>query len=197
MRIIGLTGGIGMGKSFADSLLRKRGVPVTDTDLLARQIVEPGQPALDEIRQTFGPQFIAPDGHLLRSDLARLVFADPNARLRLEAILHPKIRRLWRAAVEVDRAKGHPIAVIVIPLLFETHAEKEFDATICVACSPATQRQRLLARGWSVEEIEQRIRAQWPVEDKIARADYLIWTEADPAVHEQQLDRILRSLNQS
>lgn len=196
MKTIGLTGGVGMGKSFTDSLLQKHGIPVTDTDLLARQLVQPGQPALDEIRQTFGQDFIAPDGQLRRADLARLVFADPNARLRLEAILHPKIRQLWRAKVEAKSGKV-PLVVVVIPLLFETSAEEEFDATICVACSSSTQRQRLLHRGWSPEQIEQRIQAQWPIEEKIARADFVIWTEAGFDVHEQQLDRILLSLRQS
>ncbi len=195
MRVLGLTGGVGMGKSATDSLLRQRGVPVTDTDVLARQLVQPGQPALAEIHQTFGPGFIGPDGHLRRDELASLVFADPNARRQLEAILHPRIRELWRARIEADRANECPIAVIVIPLLFETHAEKDLDATICVACSPATQRHRLLARGWPPGQIEQRIRAQWPIEKKIAHADYVIWTEAGMDVHGEQLDRILARCN--
>jgi dephospho-CoA kinase len=195
MIVLGLTGGVGMGKSTTDSLLRQRGIPVADTDLLARQLVEPGQPALAEIRETFGPDVIGSDGQLRRRELARLVFSDPAARRQLEAILHPRIRELWRACIESDRADGRPIAVVVIPLLFETCAEEDLDATICVACSPATQRQRLLARGWSPEQIEQRIRAQWPIEKKIAHADYVIWTEAGMDVHGEQLDRILARCN--
>jgi dephospho-CoA kinase len=101
---------------------------------------------------------------------------------------------LWRAQVETWRAEGHPLAVVVIPLLFETEAEAELDATICVACSAATQQQRLRARGWPPEQIEQRLQAQWPVETKIARADYLVWTEADLDVHAAQIERILRRL---
>jgi dephospho-CoA kinase len=194
MKVLGLTGGIGMGKSASAQLLRARGVPVVDTDDLARQVVEPGQPALAEIVAAFGPQIVGPDGRLRRAELARRVFADPAARRRLEAVLHPRIRVLWRAQVETWRAEGHPLAVVVIPLLFETKAEAELDATICVACSAATQQQRLRARGWPPEQIEQRLQAQWPVETKIARADYLVWTEADLDVHAAQIERILRRL---
>ena len=86
------------------------------------------------------------------------------------------------------------MAVVVIPLLFETRAETELDATICVACSAATQRQRLLARGWSPEQVEQRRQAQWPIEQKMGRADYLVWTEAGLDVHAAQIERILRLL---
>ena len=182
-----------MGKSASAQLLSARGVAVVDTDDLARQVVEPGQPALAEVRKVFGPQITGPDGRLLRDELARWVFADPNARQRLEAILHPPIRALWRAQVETWRGEGRALAVVVIPLLFETKAEAELDATICVACSGATQQERLRARGWAPEQIEQRIQAQWPVETKVARANYLVWTEGDLDVHAAQIDRILGS----
>jgi len=191
VKVFGLTGGIGMGKSTADKLLRDRGIPVVDTDLLAREIVEPGQPALAEVRQLFGLEVIGPDGRLRRDELARRVFADPALRKQLEDILHPRIRDLWRSQVAVWRAQSRPCAVVVIPLLFETDAGSEQDATICVACSAETQRQRLLARAWTSEEIAPRLRAQWPIEKKIAKADYLVWTEGDLEVHAAQLDRIL------
>jgi dephospho-CoA kinase len=191
MKVFGLTGGVGMGKSASAQLLRSRGVLVVDTDDLARQVVEPGQPALAEVQAAFGPEIVGPDGQLRRDELARRVFADPAVRKRLEDILHPRIRALWRAQMQSWRAAGYPLAVVVIPLLFETSAEAELDATICVACASATQHQRLLARGWSPQEIEQRLRAQWPVEVKMARADYLVWTEAGLEVHAAQLERIL------
>jgi dephospho-CoA kinase len=191
MKVLGLTGGVGMGKSTSAQLLRDRGVRVVDTDDLARQVVEPGQPALAEVLAAFGPEIAGPDGRLRRKELARRVFGDPAARRQLEAILHPRIRMLWRGQVEAWRAEGHPLAVVVIPLLFETKAEAELDATICVACSVASQQGRLLARGWSPEQIEQRNRAQWPISQKIARADYLVWTEAGLDVHAAQIERIL------
>jgi len=182
-----------MGKSTSARLLRSRGVPVVDTDDLAREVVEPGQPALAEVLAAFGREMAGPDGRLRREELARLVFADATARQRLEAILHPRIRERWRAQIETWRTEGRPLAVVVIPLLFETKAEAELDATICVACSAATQQQRLLARGWSPEQIEQRVQAQWPIETKMARANYLIWTEAALDVHDAQIERVLRS----
>jgi dephospho-CoA kinase len=191
MKVLGLTGGIGMGKSAAARILRERGVPVVDTDDLARQVVEPGQPALAEVVVVFGSYMVGPDGRLRRNEMARLIFSDANARQRLEEILHPPIRALWRAQVEACRAEGKTLAVVVIPLLFETKAEAELDATICVACSVATQAQRLQARGWTAEQIDQRNRAQLPVEQKIARADYVVWTEGELSVHAAQIDRIL------
>ena len=184
-----------MGKSTSAQLLRDRGVRVVDTDDLARQVVEPGQPALAEVVAAFGPDIVGPNGQLRRNELARRVFEDPAARQHLEAILHPRIRMLWRAQVETWRAEGHLLAVVVIPLLFETGAEAELDASICVACSLPTQRERLLARGWSAAQIEQRNRAQLPIEQKTARADYLVWTEAGLDVHAAQIERILRGAN--
>jgi len=193
MQVLGLTGGIGMGKSTADQLLRERGVAVVDTDLLARRLVEPGQPALAEIQNTFGREIIGADGRLRREELACRVFADAAAREQLERILHPRIRTLWLAQVAAWRAAGRPTAVVVIPLLFETNSAAHFDATICVACSAATQRQRLQARGWSAEQMGRRISAQWPVEKKMALADFVVWTEAGLDVHAAQLERILKN----
>jgi dephospho-CoA kinase len=192
MKVLGLTGGVGMGKSACIEFLRARGIPVIDTDDLAREVVRPGQPALGEIREAFGPDVFSSDGQLLRAELARRVFGDPAARRLLEAILHPAIRRRWRTQVETWRAQSLPLAVVVIPLLFETQAERELDETICVACTAATQRERLIARAWTPEEIDQRIAAQWPAEVKIARADHVIWTEGDLGVAAEQIDRILR-----
>ena len=191
MKTIGLTGGIGMGKSMAAEILRTFSVPVVDTDDLARQLVQPGEPALAEISDAFGKSIITADGHLHRDELARLVFTDPTARQKLEAILHPVIRAAWLAQIETWRDESHPLAVVVIPLLFETQAESHFDKTVCVACCLATQHQRLLARGWKPDHIQQRMAAQWPVEQKISRADFVIWTEGTLAVHQQQLSQIL------
>lgn len=192
MRVLGLTGGVGMGKSACAKLLEARGIPVVDTDDLAREVVEPGQPGLAEVRNVFGTEVIDAEGRLRRDALARRVFADPQARRQLENILHPRIRRLWRAQVEAWRIQGPSLSVVAIPLLFETKAEAELDAVICIACSAATQLTRLQARGWPAVQIEQRILAQWPIEQKMARSDYVIWTEASLEIHAAQLERILR-----
>jgi dephospho-CoA kinase len=191
MKTFGLTGGIGMGKSTAAELLRNCGVPVVDSDVIARQVVEPGQSALLEIQDAFGADIVGVDGRLRRDALARRVFTDAEARKTLEGILHHRIRAVWQAQLQVWRDEGKEISAAVIPLLFETHAESCFDATICVACSAATQRERLLARGWNDEQIGQRIQAQLSVEKKMALADFVVWTEAGLDVHEAQLERII------
>ncbi len=194
VKTLGLTGGVGMGKSTSGALLRSWGVAVVDTDELARAVVEPGEPALEEIRQTFGAEFIGSDGRLRREELAKRVFAEPTARARLESILHPRIRQLWQAQVQAWHAEGRVAAVVIIPLLFETKAEADLDVTICVACSAASQRERLTSRGWPAEQIAQRIQAQWPIEKKMALSDYVVWTEGELELHGAQLRRILRSI---
>lgn len=194
MKLLGLTGGVGMGKSTAAACLAEWGLPVVDTDELARELVAPGQPASAEIRSAFGDPFFDPAGALRRQALARLVFADEPARRRLEAILHPRIRDAWQARVAVWRSDGRPGGVVAIPLLFETHAADAFDATICVACSAASQRERLAARGWSPEASAQRIGAQWPVEDKLVAADFVVWAEGGLERTAEQLRCILREL---
>ena len=180
-----------MGKSTAGTLLRASGVEVVDTDVLARELVAPGQPALEAIRQTFGPTVIDPGGGLARGALAAIVFADVQARRRLEAILHPRIRAAWMAVTEQWRATGRTVGVVVIPLLFETNAASHFDATLCVACTAATQYQRLAERGWTAAQTAQRVQAQWPVEKKMALADYGIWTEGVLEVTRAQLERVV------
>jgi dephospho-CoA kinase len=192
VKVFGLTGGIGMGKSTAGRLLCERGVPIVDTDALARKIVEPGQPALEEIKKTFGAGVILPDGNLHREKLADIVFCNPQARLRLESITHPHIRELWRAQIKFWTEENRPMAAVVIPLLFETGAETELDATVCVASSAATQLRRLAERNWTPEQIQQRVAAQWPVEKKIARSNFVIWNEGGMDVLAEQLGRVFQ-----
>ena len=190
-KVYGLTGGIGMGKSTVAQLLQQRGVPVVDTDALSRKVVEPGQPALTAIQDMFGAAVLAQDGSLRRDELARRVFGSDMARKQLEAILHPRIRALWQAQVEEWRASGVKLGLVMIPLLFETNAAKSFDKVICVACSAASQQQRLAARGWPAEQIQQRLAAQWPIEKKLTQSDFVIWTEGGPEVTMTQVERLL------
>jgi dephospho-CoA kinase len=161
-------------------------VPVVDTDELARLLVVPGTAALAEIQARFGGAVIAPDGALRRDELARIVFADALARRQLEDILHPRIRDAWLAQVGVWRGESQPLAVVVIPLLFETGAESHFHKIICAACLAATQQARLAARHWTPEQQARRLAAQWPVDRKMALADYVLWTEGRPeSLHRQ------------
>lgn len=194
MITVGLTGGIGMGKSTAAGMLTEWKVPVIDTDVIAHDLVQPGSPALREIVTVFGPDILAPDGTLLRKELARRVFGDAAARQRLESILHPRIREVWQSQISIWKSEQKPLAVVVIPLLFETNAAGLFEVTICVACTADTQQSRLRDRGWSREQMTQRIQAQWPTERKMAAADYVVWSEGVLQVHSDQLRRILQSV---
>jgi len=194
MKVCGLTGGVGMGKSTVAGFLHARGAQVVDADELARQLVRPGQPALAEIQADFGRAVIAPDGHLRRDELSRIVFTDAAAREQLEAILHPRICERWLARIETWRGENRALAVVVVPLLFETKAESHFNNIICAACSATTQHQRLVSRGWTPEQIQQRLAAQWPVAQKIARAGFVVWTEGAMEIHAQQIERVLQKL---
>ena len=194
MKTYGLTGGVGMGKSTAAGFLSQLGAKVVDTDEIARDLVQPGQPALPEIVKEFGTGMLLATGELDRRQLARLVFADAAARKKLEDILHPRIRETWSRQVEQWRAEGSSLAVVVIPLLYETQVENCFDHVICIACSTTAQQARLRERGWDEKQARQRIAAQLPVEQKIHRSRFVVWTEGTPEIHRQQIDKILKRL---
>jgi len=189
-RVIGLTGGVGMGKSTAARLLAKRGLPVVDSDDLAREVVAPGQPALEEIAEIFGAEFIV-DGKLDRQRMAGEVFGDDAARARLEAIIHPRVRELWQGHIEQWRANEVPVGVVIIPLLFEVGAETEMDTVVCLACTANTQRDRLRARGWDAAQISARIGAQMDIARKMELADHVLWNEGTLDALDAQLQRIV------
>lgn len=191
MEIIGITGGIGMGKSAAGEILRGFAVPVVDTDDLARQVVEPGTPGLAEVVLAFGPGIVDATGRLRRDALAQLVFGDPALRERLNALLHPRIQAAWKICLETWRQRSLARGAVIIPLLFENGYAGEFSPTVCVACTHATQHQRLQQRGWTAAEIDRRIAAQWPVEEKMKRADRVVWTEGALSTHVAQWWKIL------
>lgn len=182
-----------MGKSTVAEILTSGGVAVVDTDDLARQVVQPGEPALAEIRATFGDAVFDAQGWLLREALAEIVFREAAARKRLEAILHPRIQERWQMQLADWRQERRTSAAVIIPLLFETRVESEFDSVICVACAAVTQRRRLRERGWSEQHIQERLAAQLPATEKMARAHRVIWNEGDREVLSWQCERILRS----
>jgi dephospho-CoA kinase len=194
MYLLGITGSVGTGKTTVGKILSDFGLKVVDTDDIAREVVMPGQPALDEIREVFGAEYFNPDGTLNRGKMAKLVFHDPESRKRLEAILHPRIRSRWKQIADDWEKSGVPAGAVVIPLLFETNAQDEFDAVICVACSPDIQKQRLLNKGWSEEEISARIGSQLPLEEKIRLSDYVIWNDAGVNVLAEQVRLILQDI---
>ena len=193
MKLIGLTGGVGMGKSTTARFLAERGLPVVDTDQIARDVVEPGQPGLTAIVVAFGKEMLLEDGRLNRPMMAARVFSDPAMREQLESIVHPAIRKRWLGTVQQWRQEERAMGVVMIPLLLETGAESMFDRILCSACSRATQEARLVQRGWNFGHVRQRIEAQAPISRKMAAAHYVVWTEASLDVHAAQVDRILRS----
>ncbi len=169
---IGLTGGIASGKSTITEMFRECGAAIIDTDVVARDVVAPGQPALDEIRAAFGDAVIAPDGSLDRPAMRNVVFADSEARARLEAILHPRIRDATIA--RADAAAG-PYQVIVVPLLVGSPLVEYVDRVLVVDCDENTQIRRLIARDTESDAQARRIlAAQASREDRLAVADDVI-----------------------
>ncbi len=169
---IALTGGIASGKSAVAAAFARLGVPVVDTDRLARELVEPGQPALDAVVAEFGADILGPDGQLDRRRLRTLVFADDARRRRLEAILHPAIRAATASALAAVSA---PYALVAIPLLVESGQRQAYDRVLVVDCPPETQLARLLARdGETVEGGRAILAAQATREARRAVADDVI-----------------------
>ena len=191
---LGLTGGVGMGKSTASQFLYDLGFKVADTDDIARKLVEPGEPALEDIVKVFGKEVLQDNGELDRKKAAEIVFSDDSKRLKLEEILHPLIRETWELRLNEWSAENEKLGVVVIPLLYETECERYFDKVVCMACSKNTQRQRLLQRGWSDLEIDQRIKAQLLIGEKMSRADYVVWTNGTIDTHAKQWDELISYL---
>jgi dephospho-CoA kinase len=174
MRIIGLTGGIGSGKSTVSAMLRELGATVVDADEGARAVVQPGQPALGEIRERFGEEVFAADSSLDRERLADLVFSDERAREDLNAITHPRVRAWMAERMQAAAEAGAPAVVLDIPLLFESGLTAGLD-DIVVAWTPVdTQFARAVARGGRGDDIRARIKAQMPLDEKRAQATVVI-----------------------
>ena len=195
MLLVGLTGGIGSGKSTVARLLEKRGAVVFDADLLAREAVEPGTPGHAAVIDRFGADVLAPGGELDREALASIVFADPSARRDLEEIVHPEVRRLFAEGTEAYRDTER-VVVFSAPLLVETGMHTAFEILVVVSATVATQIERLMRqRGMSESSIRARIEAQAPLEDKAAVADFLVDNEGTLDELESQVDRLWNDLS--
>lgn len=187
---IGLTGGIASGKSLVADLFAARGVPVIDTDVIARDVVRPGQPALGEIEREFGADVLEPGGGLDRRHLRELIFADEARRRALEAILHPRIRS---EAVRRSAAEGGDYQIIVVPLLVESPMRQFMDRILVVDCSEQTQLERLLARDTETEEQARRIlAAQASRETRLGIADDVLENEGTKEEAAAQVERLHR-----
>jgi dephospho-CoA kinase len=197
LRVFGLTGGIGSGKSTVATLLRERGVPAVDADELAREAVAPGSAGLSEVVAAFGPEVLGADGSLDRKRVAGLVFADSAARKRLNGIVHPIVRRLSQEHfAELDR-QGVTLAAYDVPLLFEVGLEQALRPVVVVAVDEATQLARVMARGgMSWDEARARIAAQLPMAEKRAKADYVLENGGSREELARQVDALLPKLRE-
>lgn len=192
---VALTGGIATGKSYVLDQFRCLGVPCLDADSLAHGVMAPGTEATAAIAARFGADVLAPDGSIDRTRLGPVVFADPAARRELEAIVHPAVYRAIAAGLRAFELVGAlPIAVVDVPLLFETGHAGEFDRVVVTACAEDTQIARLLARGLTEAEARQRLAAQLPTPEKVAKADYVIRTDGTFEETNVQVGEILRNL---
>ena len=194
MKLVGLTGGIASGKSTVARLFQALGVPVIDADLLSRELVEPGRPALVSIERRW-PDCLGPDGRLDRARLGARVFRDPMERLELEAILHPAIQAEARRRAALLAKEGHPIALYEAALIFEKGLESGLEGVVLVVASAATQLRRLAHRdGLAEAAARERILAQLPLEAKIPRAQWIVDTEGPLEETRAQVKRVFRTL---
>jgi len=193
---VGLTGGIATGKSYVLSVLGELGCEVLDADLTAREVVQPGRPAFDEIVAHFGREILGPDGGLDRAKLGAIVFADAGQRETLNSIVHPKVYEAQgRWLAEIEGRNPNAIAVIDAALLIETGSYRRFDRLIVVHCEPQIQLERLMARNHlSREEAMARIAAQMPSAEKLKYADYSIDTSLGFDDTRRQVEAVFKQL---
>jgi dephospho-CoA kinase len=195
MRRIGLTGGIASGKSYVRARFEALGVATIDADVLARDAVMPGSPGLQWIVERFGAGILDASGALDRRAMGTLVFGDPESRRALEGIIHPSVRQAldrWFQALPRSR----PFGIAEVPLLYETGLQQDYARIIVTACESETQLRRLMARnGLTKAEAMQRMAAQWPLAEKVRRADYVIRTDGTLDQTAEQVVEVYRSLD--
>jgi dephospho-CoA kinase len=198
MRVVGLTGGIASGKSTVARMLADLGAQIVDADQVARQVVEPGEPAYEEIVAAFGKEVLLPDGQGMidRKKLGAMVFADPEKRKRLNAITHPRIAAETQKRLMALGAAGQRVAVYEAALLVENGVHRGLGGLIVVACSEMEQITRIMRRdNLSQEEAVQRVRAQAPLSDKVAVATWVIDTNGSLEATKKQVEKVWAEIN--
>lgn len=192
---VGLTGGIGSGKSAVSAMFVARGAALVDADVNARAVVAKGTPGLAQVVQAFGPGILTSDGELDRPALGRRVFADPEQLATLNAIVHPLVGAESQKQTEAAERSGAPVLIHDVPLLVENHLQDLYDAVIVVSASPQTQLDRLTQkRGMTEEDAQARIDAQAPLADKLAAATYVIDNDGPQEALAKQVDQIWAAL---
>jgi len=191
---VALTGGIATGKSHVLERFRERGVPCLDADALARGVTAAGTEATRAVAARFCEDILDPAGAVDRARLAAIVFSDEAARRDLEAIVHPAVYRAITAGLRAFELLGGSLAIVDIPLLYETGHAADFDRVMATVCLPANQMARLIKRGLRDTEARQRLAAQMPAIDKAARADFVIHTDGSFAETDAQVEQIWKKL---
>jgi dephospho-CoA kinase len=195
---IGLTGGIASGKTTVAHRWQEAGAALIESDQLAHQTLERGTPTYEEVVRKFGKEILNPDRSVNRSKLGEIVFGNEQKRLALNRIVHPAVWKMWREALELlEQKRDVRWAVVSIPLLYEVGAEKEFHYVVAVGCSEKTQLARLAAKGLNETQARARIRAQWPIQMKIDRADYVIWNDGSLELLLKQADIIWAKIKEN
>jgi dephospho-CoA kinase len=195
MRIFGLTGGIGSGKSVVARMFREEKIPVVDADRISREVTAPGKPAHDEIVRRFGAQILLPDGRINRKKLGSIVFADPGKRVELEAITHPTISEGIRDAVSALASEGHAVVIVEAALILEKGRQGMFEAVIGVRCERRLQVDRIMGRdGISREEALRIVSSQMDPEEKTLASDYVIDNSGDLAGTRAQVRALAEKL---
>jgi len=195
MRVYGLTGNIGSGKSTVAAMLREAGIPVLDADRISREVTAPGGSAYDAVVREFGREIVLGDGSIDRKRLGEIVFADPLSRERLERITHPAILEAMKEAIAGIEREGHPAVVVEATLIHESGRKGLSEAVISVTCDRETAISRLVARdGMTRGQAEARLRAQMSADRKAGASDYVIDNSASPEETSRQVKKIARIL---
>jgi dephospho-CoA kinase len=188
---IGLTGGIGCGKSTATRLFAERGWRTIEVDAIVRDLLAEDAAVAAVLRERWGGRVFGGDGRIDRKAVAQIVFGSDAELDWLEGVLHPRVRRIWQARMEACPASDW---LVEIPLLFEKKLESTFDLTVCVECDPAEVAKRMTARGFSEVDLEGRRRRQLPLSEKVNRADCVLSNSGGEAFLEEQIVTLTRRI---